>query len=932
MKKSKVKKKFNRFILLYIILGIIFIIISSRLVYLQAIKSEEYRAEVNNKSTKKISEAAPRGNIIDKNGFVFAKDVQSYVVTYTETDESKKMFLNTIEKVIKILDDNKGTQNDDFALKVNPYRFLFDTTDADALKYNETKFKKDRGFADDMVNKLLKDNPDLTRSKITNAQWKPINNAMMKISAEKTFNMLWTQYTSSYTTEYTDKKKTKKNKLYNKATAEKLEKMTVEEKRRYMVIFDALQMQSYSGYKPITIASNIKKDTAFIISQELSDLPGINITVQPQRTYPNGELGSAFLGYISKIGVLDATKYAEKQYDTSTDYVGISGIEGAFEDRLKGSKGEKYVEVNAEGRMTKETASKEPYPGQNVKLNIDSNVQYAAEKALDATMISLQSQGLQSDGVNTSNATRGAAIAIDVNTGKILALASRPGFNPNDFAQAGGLSDDLLKKYFNPDLETFGKQYIQSRGLTAYNPGKGSDDLLNELFPVDETTKLRADAKDIYPKPLYNYATSTLNPCGSTMKPLTAIAGLSEGVIDSAETVDDTGQPFDIHLKGYQGKCWQQGGHGNVNVITALEQSCNYFFYEVGDRLYNKGGYDLLAKYAWKFGLGADTTNGKKASTGIEIKENYGQVYNMETNKRIKAQGGLVDMIGYIKNGTDVNGNHFKDGIDLSKKSDDSKEIENIKNQIKNLVREQMGSKKKESTNSKSLNDLLSQLISATPSLKSKAFNTKDIQKVTQGILNSIADISGQIYTKGNVYDAAIGQGINTFTPLQLANYVATIANGGTRYETHLVDSCINAEGKVVFEQKPKVLDKIDLSPSVLNTVKQGMKAVVSGEDGTAAAVLKDFPIQNAGKTGSASSSTQDKQTQIGRTSAGVYIGFAPYDKPEIAVCVEILDAGHGGNVAPVVKAMYEAYFKDILTKEYNYTPSEDYMQDMFKR
>lgn len=127
---------------------------------------------------------------------------------------------------------------------------------------------------------------------------------------------------------------------------------------------------------------------------------------------------------------------------------------------------------------------------------------------------------------------------------------------------------------------------------------------------------------DVFPKPLYNYATQTLMPSGSTFKPITAIAGLEEGVIDSSTTILDDGI-FNKYVKDFKGSCWiyNEGGgsHGLIDVKTALEVSCNYFFFEVGHRLFQKGGLDLLAKYAWKLGLGVNPKSKAKMTTGIEI-------------------------------------------------------------------------------------------------------------------------------------------------------------------------------------------------------------------------------------------------------------------------------------------------------------------------
>jgi len=154
----------------------------------------------------------------------------------------------------------------------------------------------------------------------------------------------------------------------------------------------------------------------------------------------------------------------------------------------------------------------------------------------------------------------------------------------------------------------------------------------------------------------------------------------------------------------------------------------------------------------------------------------------------------------------------------------------------------------------------------------------------------------------GLVLQAAIGQSAHLFTPVQLANYVATIVNGGTRYQPHLLKKVMDYSlTKTVEEIEPAVLDEIELQPSTIEAVKQGMRGVVT-EDGTASSVFLNYPIEVGGKTGSA-------QTRSGRSAHGVFVSFAPYDEPEIAVCVVGEHAGSGGSVAPVCVAIYNEYF-----------------------
>ena len=148
---------------------------------------------------------------------------------------------------------------------------------------------------------------------------------------------------------------------------------------------------------------------------------------------------------------------------------------------------------------------------------------------------------------------------------------------------------------------------------------------------------------------------------------------------------------------------------------------------------------------------------------------------------------------------------------------------------------------------------------------------------------------------------AAIGQSDHLFTPIQLANYVATLVNGGTRYQPHLLKTVMDYTNTEVYEEvQPTVLNTIEISSSSLNAIKEGMKGVVT-EDGTASSYFAGFPIQVGGKTGSAQ--------MVGHSATGVFVSFAPYDQPEIAVCVVGEYASSGGSLAPVAIAAYDQYF-----------------------
>ena len=185
---------------------------------------------------------------------------------------------------------------------------------------------------------------------------------------------------------------------------------------------------------------------------------------------------------------------------------------------------------------------------------------------------------------------------------------------------------------------------------------------------------------------------------------------------------------------------------------------------------------------------------------------------------------------------------------------------------------------------------------------------------VSNAISYFIVNQSSEIRSPINIVQDGIGQSMNAFTPLQMANYVATLANGGTRYKVSIVDKITSPDGEVIQEYTPEVLDQIDIPSDVLQAIKEGMRRVnTSTSNATNYALFANFPIEVAGKTGTADFGTQEQYDYQGRKAYANYISFAPMDNPEIAIFSTIYDGNRGANSAFVHKAIYEAYFKDEL-------------------
>ena len=376
----------------------------------------------------------------------------------------------------------------------------------------------------------------------------------------------------------------KKYKIAEEATAEEafykfknkyeITNDNVEEIRKIISIRYIITTTGYSATKSITIATNVNEEVVAQISERNSDFPGVSISTNAARTYLAGNLAAHVIGYTGKIK--EDEYNANKDIYSIDDIIGKTGIEYVFEKYLKGTDGEKQVEMSVDGTITGETVAKNAIAGSDVVLTIDSNLQKVTQDSLENCINKIRSGGF----AQTYDAQGGAAVVMNVNTGEVLATASYPTFEPQWFV--GGISQENW----------------------AY---------------------LRDDSR--HPQ-LNKTIQSTYEP-GSTFKMVTAIAGLETGAITTKERINDTG----VYRKyNMEWKCWYytsyHRGHGYQNVTQALQHSCNYFFYETGDRM----GIDNLSKYALHFGLG------KK--TGIELpNEKEGAVASKETYAKLRNGG-----------------------------------------------------------------------------------------------------------------------------------------------------------------------------------------------------------------------------------------------------------------------------------------------------
>lgn len=506
-----------------------------------------------------------------------------------------------------------------------------------------------------------------------------------------------------------------------------------DEQRRIAGIRHAAEASGLSQTTMFTLADDISVEAVTQIKERQEDFRGIAVINDYVRQYDIPGLATHILGRTGKISAEEYESNKDLGYGYN-DIIGKQGLEKWGEQYLRGVDGTTGTTKEVNGKEITVLDDTEPVPGDYLVLTLDSDLQKVTEESLAKTIQNIRaSSGVKAKDGADCNA--GAAVVIDVKTGDTLAIASHPTY----------------------DMSRFNEDY--------------------SILIQDEA------------KPMWNRAVSGLYSPGSTFKPLTAIAALETGNLKTNEIIEDEG--VYKYYADYQPTCWiwneYQLTHGKQNVTLALENSCNFFFYEVGRRM----GIDTLGKYANKFGLGE--------KTGIELGE---------------------ETAGHM----------------------------------------------------------------ASPEYKKQV----------------VSNVTSQDWYGGDTLQAAIGQSYSLFTPLQLANYAATIANGGTRYKVNLVKSVRSSvDGSVVKEFSPEVVEKVDMDADVLNAVKQGMKKVV--DEGSAAEVFANYGIQVGGKTGTA-------QVGDGSNNA-VFIAYAPFDDPQIAVSVVLEHGVRGTNAAQVAKDIFDKYF-----------------------
>lgn len=345
---------------------------------------------------------------------------------------------------------------------------------------------------------------------------------------------------------------TPENVLDAMAKSYNVEGFTPEETRLIVAVRYEMERRGFNSQNPYTFCENVSRETALLIEENNFNFPGVAIEEVAVRNYVCGEVGAHLIGQVGPIFADEYESLSEQGY-AMNDQIGRSGIEGAFEEYLRGQDGEQIITFDNSGNVISTEETKAPEPGGTVVLSLDMDLQRFTQDALQRRIEEIRASA--EDQEPGYDIKAGAVVIQNVKTGEILTMASEPGY----------------------DLSTYLEDYAE----------------------------LAADENN----PLWNRAVNGTYAPGSTFKPCVTLAALAEGVTNETKLVNCTG--VYTYYDDYQPTC--MGVHGNITFYDALRVSCNVYYYEIGRLL----GIDNIVSYANALGLGVKTGLEIGESTGV---------------------------------------------------------------------------------------------------------------------------------------------------------------------------------------------------------------------------------------------------------------------------------------------------------------------------
>lgn len=670
--------------------------------------------------------------------------------------------------------------------------------------------------------------------------------------------------------------------------------LTDEEARKVLSLRAAMYKQRYSKYVPVAAAKNVSQDTISYLEENSSSFPGVYIDVEYMREYPEGELFSHILGYIRTISDDQLEEYEQYGYSLN-DIIGQDGIEKAFELELNGTDGAELVEVDNMGRRisTYTEGSTAPIPGNNVILTLDAELQRTAynglKEVLRDTLISRLTGNSEDYTFNIT--TMGAAMAEGgaVQIDKLLTAESGYSKEVGDYLKAADATiteDSSIGAELLSNAVENGDITVRQILLCMYE--QGSLDVTDGIYDRLESGAISAQSAviSLLESGKMEPSQTKMDPCSgsvviSDVNTGDVLAAVSYPSYDNNELVNNFNNDYynmlrqDSSTPLVNRPFTEPRAPGStfkmITLFTGLEEGIitkNSSIYDEGT--FTKAG--LPYARCW-IGSGNGSHGYVSPTKALEVSCNY-FFYELSYRFGNAKSGTTAEGIALLNSYMEKFGLNDPTGVEIYELYD-------------------------------SRSDYPSNI--SSPAYKEYIYSSR---------YPNASESESQWYD-GDTIRTAIGQSYNNYTNATLNKYVATVANGGKRYSLHLLDEVTNYDGsETVYSYTPNLELDFELDPDNVETVHKGMYQVANGSSGTLRNFFRGYEVPVAAKSGTAQESSK-------RAEHTIFVCFAPYDDPQIALTI-IIPFGNDSatSPAPTLAKKIISYYMNLdstpETKYYN--------------
>lgn len=849
--RQDVKQMNFRFLLFAALVMAAFAVLIYGIYNLQIVEGAEHAQTTGASAVKSIAIKGSRGMITDRNSVVLAKSEKIYNVTFyrenNDWDYPTKMLLDTLEILERYGSDISVSCPIRRNADTGQWEFAFgDGISESAWNARKESFYRNNYFtvsraysAEECFQRLRK------RFGFTD-----LGNGKYALQLDKNGVSIVPDADTPNTNPCVE---------YYEISEETLMKV--------LAINTTMQDNAFNSV-PIPIAEDVPYEAVSEIEGRSMSMDWMGVAIGEKRVYPNGSLASNILGYTGKI------QNAERFYNelqpagyALNDHIGLDGIESSMENwltaNLKDRQGERLVQKDSQGHITREISYTPPKDGNTVKLTLDAAWQAKAEECIrdnvEACRAAQEEKMADSswleknkDKIASRNweeyplklATTGVLLVMDMKTGAMRAMAQYPTYDLNAMVESGDAAREIV---------------TDERGL------------------------------------LMNYAIQTRAEPGSIFKMCTGLAALTNGELTPTETIDDGG-PFMEYTtnKEEAPRCWttRYSAHTNQTIVEGLTNSCNYFFYTLSSRLYGDTGTERLYKYAAEMGL--------TSKTGIELPGELRSVVGNQTNlydPTVSLKEQMTDTPIIVANA--IKKHLINYGASYGIEYDNAR----LDNCIKLLMEMAMNYGSDD------------WVVQARPIFMSELNMTRSMV-LKAALMSDLWNYLNTIKWGGSQeIQMGIGQSITLLTPITVVRYVGALSDEAIVWNPHIVSSIVSPDGEILSQRTATKHNTLESAKPFIDYILKGMEGVVD-EGGTATSFFRNWKYEPkevmAGKTGTS-------QVTIGGIKLDLennawFVALTPREDPEIAI-VSFIPNGLAGAQATRAARDFIGFYLDEKAK-----------------